>query len=346
MPLPLDGITVADLSHALAGPFCTQQLHLLGPSRGASIMSNLAASLGRSGVWVDHVTYIDPVPVSINIPGIGEVADGPMRVTQNVIFADDYWRSDNNITTGFDGQPVRGAYNVELTMVQQENAGDPHVGAGAYYIATIDPNEPIVSPAMSSWFQGTKQRPARDQTGYRFSRIVGGGRSRAGISKEFGGPARRDAVKQRGAQWANIDAVKVVGSRRQFTLGDRFNVSFRFNDSDSASNVTLAIDDDRNPYNGWSATIARRKYDASDTPLTKRVGINTATRAAGTYFIAAMIKDAAGHVRYAYSPDSIELATAAAPTSRWLATRATVLHPTDDLCTDRSIAALTDAVIP
>ena len=29
-PLPLDGIRVADLTHALSGSFCTQQLHLLG----------------------------------------------------------------------------------------------------------------------------------------------------------------------------------------------------------------------------------------------------------------------------------------------------------------------------
>ena len=29
-PLPLEGVRVADLTHALAGSFCTQQLHLLG----------------------------------------------------------------------------------------------------------------------------------------------------------------------------------------------------------------------------------------------------------------------------------------------------------------------------
>jgi hypothetical protein len=322
-PTPTIGQAVADymLKHRLV----EQQLHLLGPSRGASIMSNLAGELGRSGVWVDHVTYIDPVPVNIPIPGFGDLVDGPMRVTENVVYADDYWRSDDNIATGFDGQPVRGAYNVELTMVQQENAGDPHVGAGAYYIATIDPNEPIVSPVMSSWFQGTKQRPARDQTGYRFSRIVGGGRSRAGVSKEFGGVAKRDAVNERGAQWPNIDAVKVVGTRRQFVIGDRFNVSFRFNDSDSATSVTLAIDNDRNPYNNWVETIARRNYAKRATPDIQRVGIKTATLGGGTYFLAARIKDASGHVRYAYSPYSIDLAAtsgsarSAAPPTRVVA---------------------------
>src|SRR4051794_41052262 len=169
--MPTTTIADAVSDYMLKHHLVEQQLHLLGPSRGASIMSNLTADLGRSGVWVDHVTYIDPVPVSIPIPGIGDVADGPMRVTKNVVYADDFWRSDNNSATGFDGQPVRGAYNVELTLVQQENAGDPPGGPGPYSVATIAPTEPIVSPAMSSWFQGTRDRPARDQTGYRFSRI-------------------------------------------------------------------------------------------------------------------------------------------------------------------------------
>ena len=30
MTLPLNGIKVVDLTHALSGSFCTQQLHLLG----------------------------------------------------------------------------------------------------------------------------------------------------------------------------------------------------------------------------------------------------------------------------------------------------------------------------
>src|SRR4029079_16318807 len=126
-----------------------QQLHLLGPSRGASIMSNLAGALGRSGVWVDHVTYVDPVPVTITIPGIGELADGPMRVTENVVFADDYWRSDNNVATGFDGQPVDGAHNVSLNNTVQADHGDidPHTGVGLYYISTVQPSGPLAPGA-------------------------------------------------------------------------------------------------------------------------------------------------------------------------------------------------------
>jgi hypothetical protein len=253
------------------------------------------------------VTYIDPVPANIPIPGLGDLADGPMRVTENIIYADNFWRSDEKILTGFDGQSVRGAFNIELEMVEDENLGDPHVGAGAYYVATIDPNEPIVPPALASWFSGTREAPARDRTGYRFSRIVGGGRSRAGVSREFEGVARRDGVSERGEQFPNIDAVKVVGSRRQFTIGQRFHLSYRFNDRDSAANIAFVLDDDRNPYNNWVETVARRNVAARVTPTIKRIGVDTAGRDAGTYFLAARIKDADGQVRYAYAPYAIEL---------------------------------------
>jgi hypothetical protein len=262
-------------------------------------------------VWVDHVTYIDPVPAGAAVPGLGDLIDGKMKVTENVLFADNYWRSDDNIASGFDGQPVRGAYNVELTMVQDDHFGDPHVGAGAYYIATVDPSEPIVPPAMSSWFAGTRERPARDRIGYKFSRIAGGARPRSGVSAGFDGTARRDGVDRDGSQWSNIDGLKVVGSQRQFAVGERFKISYRFNDADSNSNVAIVIDDDRNPYNNWVATLARRDYAAQEEPIILRLRVGKSNLDAGEYFLAARIKDDAGHVRYAYAPYAIELTDAA-----------------------------------
>jgi hypothetical protein len=303
LPTPLIASAVAD--YMVDARLVEQQLHLAGPSRGASVISNLAAALGRRGVWIDQVTYIDPVPVNVPIPGLGDLVDGPMRVTENVLFADNYWRSDGNILTGFDGQPVDGAYNVELRVVERDNFGDPHVGAGAYYIATVDPNEPIVPPAKSSWFRGSS--PARDRTGYRFSRIGGGARPTAGVSAGFDGVAPRDRVARSGPQWPNIDGLKVVGGQRRFTIGEEFTISYRFNDGDSPMNIAFVLDDDRNPYNNWVSTLARRDFGARQTPTLRRAGVETWPLDAGTYFLGARVKDAAGHVRYAYAPYSIDL---------------------------------------
>src|ERR1051326_836389 len=85
------------------GPLVEQELALGGPSRGASIMSSLAERFGTHGIWVDQVTYLDPVPIPL--------LDESMMVTENVIFADNYWRSDGNpFNTDFDGQAVDGAH--------------------------------------------------------------------------------------------------------------------------------------------------------------------------------------------------------------------------------------------
>ena len=311
--VPTTAIARAVAQYMLRNGLVEQQLHLAGPSRGASVISNLAAELGERGVWVDHVTYLDPVPAGAAVPIFGDLIDGEMRVTENVLFADNYWRSDGDITTGFDGQSVRGAYNVELTMVEEDNFGDPHVGAGVYYIATVDPNEPIVPPAKESWYAGTRDRPARDRTGYKFSRIAGGARPRDGVSAGFDGTARRDGVDRDGSQWSNIDGLKVLGSRRQFAVGERFKISYRFNDADSNANVAIVIDNDRNPYNNWVATLARRDYAAQEEPLIRRLLVGKSNLDAGEYFLAARIKDDAGHVRYAYAPYSIELTGTAGP---------------------------------
>src|SRR5207249_11990855 len=91
--LPTTATAAAVSDYMLSHELVEQELHLAGPRRGASVFSNLAAAFAKRGVWVDQVTYIDPVPANVNIPGVGDLGDGPMRVTQNVKFADDYWRS-------------------------------------------------------------------------------------------------------------------------------------------------------------------------------------------------------------------------------------------------------------
>ena len=287
-----------------------QELHLAGPSRGASVMSNLAGSLGESGVWVDHVTYIDPVPAGAVIPGIGDVADGPMRVTENVIFADDYWRSDDNVATGFDGQPVDGAHNASLNDTVQKDHGDidPHTGAGLYYISTVDPSGPLAPGAKSSWFGGS--HPDRNETGYVFSRIVGGARPADGIGANFGGAAHRDGVDESGAQWANITQLGLRGGVTSVPRGKSIQVGFRFGDADSKSTVSIFLDKDQNPYNGNTVTrLARRTYNA--TPMGgARLSGTTVEAPNGNYFVYAQIADSSGHVRYTYLRDRLTITTA------------------------------------
>jgi hypothetical protein len=84
---------------------------------------------------------------------------------------------DDNVATGFDGQPVDGAHNVSLNNTVQADHGDidPHTGAGLYYISTVDPSGAL---ALARGHPGSAGAdPDRNETGYVFSRIVGGARS-------------------------------------------------------------------------------------------------------------------------------------------------------------------------
>jgi Ca2+-binding RTX toxin-like protein len=303
LPTSVPARVVAE--YLLANRLLEQQVHLAGPSRGGSLVSNLAIELAKRDLWVDHVTYIDPVPAEAVVPGV--VIDGPMRVADNVIFADNYWRSDNNVFNGFDGQHVDGAHEGNLNAtVQADNFGDPHVGAGAYYIATIDPSEPIVPPAKESWFQGTAAAPARDETGYAFSRIAGGDRPLDGAHPLFGGPAHRDAVARMGTQWANVYDLSVVGATT-LPAGQALTVKFRYGDTDSNPTVSVFLDRDRNPYNGNSVTrFARQSFPARGNAGEWLSGTTVEARP-GEYFVYARITDAEGHVRYAYATDSINV---------------------------------------
>jgi Ca2+-binding RTX toxin-like protein len=301
-------IASAAADYMLANGLVEQQIHLAGPSRGASVVSNLAAALGERGVWIDQVTYIDPVPVEIPLVG-----DGPMRVTDNIVFADDYWRSDNNIATGFDGQPVDGAHNVSLNnTVQIDNDGDPHVGAGAYYVSTVDPTAPIVSPAKASWFKGTADAPARDKTGYYFSRIAGGARPADGVSAAFGGSASRDGVDRSGTQWANVSDVTLIGGEFTVAAGKTIRVGLRYGDADTAMTVSVYLDRDQNPYNGNTVTRIARRSLAKAAMGGVRVSGTTVEADPGTYFVYAQIADKAGHVRYAYNRTALKLTSPSA----------------------------------
>src|SRR5687768_15494284 len=66
--VPTTAVARAVADYMVGNRLVEQQLHLAGPSRGASVVSNLAAELGARGVWVDHVTYIDPVPAGAAVP--------------------------------------------------------------------------------------------------------------------------------------------------------------------------------------------------------------------------------------------------------------------------------------
>jgi hypothetical protein len=341
LPTTTTAMAVAD--YMMSNGLVEQQIHLAGPSRGGSLVSSLAHALGRRGVWVDHVTYIDPVPATI--PGTGLGIDPPMRVSENVAFADNYWRSDRNILTGFDGQHVNGAHEGNLNnTVQRDHDGDPHEGAGAYYIATIDPDEPIVSPAKASWFRGTADAPARDRTGYFFSRIVGGVRPRDGLHPSHFGTAHRDGVpRSPRPQWANVADLGLLGNERSVPAGTALRMVLRHGDADSTQRIAVFLDRDRNPYNDNNALrMTTGRLSPTSSVARSRTTGQTRGAAPGTYYIYAQVTDPEGHIRYAYARRPLTITRAAGTAAADRLAAATMLTTSDARVAGSLLAAATD----
>jgi hypothetical protein len=61
-------------------PLAELPLHLIGHSRGASVVSEISRELGKRGVWVDHLTFLDPVPVA-------SYGDAAVQVWENILYA-------------------------------------------------------------------------------------------------------------------------------------------------------------------------------------------------------------------------------------------------------------------
>jgi hypothetical protein len=296
-------------------------IHLIGHSRGASMVSAISRSLGARGIWVDQNTYLDPHPVD----GVNDMAgvnfgDQPMLVYDNVLFADNYWRSDGDVNNlDSDGESVPGAYDLDLNNIVQTNySGSAHMAVTAYYHGTIDLSADTNGdhPVIGAWYGDSPQMPARDQTGFAFSRIGNLKRPAEGVASNLGGTASRVAAGQRGKQWGNLANMRVLGGST-LARGTRATLRFVRQDRDGGDTLTVFLDEDCNPYNGTTVkTLHHMSMDKASSATAARISIPTDGLSAGTYYLGAQIADGNGHLRFAYAGPLVLSAAAPAKARR------------------------------
>jgi hypothetical protein len=305
-------------------PLASMPLHLVGHSRGASVMAELARILGAQGLWVDHVTTLDPYPLGLN-------GDPPMVNYVNVLFADNYWQNIDAPS----GQPLSGAYNRHLTyLTGGYPAGSSHSDTHLWYHGTVDLKTPaednlamITSTERATWW--TAIEAAGTNAGFLYSLIGGGnrlnslepagagnGRISDGINKiwDFGAglAANRTGLPQNNGVWPNLIRLNLTGTTN-FSVGEPIPLAFyhQYGTSTAAvATIRFYLDADENPYNGNEIQVLQGTVSGTGPSQvfysTLNLSPDPATTLPGTYAVFARIGDAP-RTRYLYAPQKVVL---------------------------------------
>ncbi len=321
--------------HALA----ELSIHLIGHSRGGSLICEMSRLLGTNGVWVDHLTTLDPHP--LNNDGFSDfpytVIDAPAHTYQNVLFHDNYFQKLNTIANG---EPVVGAYIRQLTNLDGGYGGltGSHSDVHLWYHGTVDLQTPaddsvasITAVERQNWWNNYETQGSF--AGFYYSRIAGGdrlstdrpagaGQIRDGYNQSWdlglGVANNRTVLSTNQGNWPNLIKLDLVGTNL-VAHGQNCSVTFYYQwarpDTTNAL-VSLFLDDDFNPSNGNENLLRALPVTGTTAnqigsgPLTFTVD---ATNAAPGYHSLFGKITALGRTRYLYAPQILTVMSSFAP---------------------------------
>jgi hypothetical protein len=331
-----------DGRNPLTGP-----IHLIGHSRGGSVMCEVSKLLGESGVWVDHLTTLDPHPVE-------SLGDAPARLWESVSFADNYHQSSMHPR----GQIMSGAYNrsdLALAIMFGGYGGFVrlHSNVHFWYHGTLNTDTNASNGEVT--FTGTQMRSAwyapsealGTRTGYWLSRLGGGtvnrnvgefatGRVNFGPSKQ---PLNRAKLLRdlSGNTWPSIIDVQRRSVNKSSTGIETFKSWIRYQDFDSTATITVKLDYDRNPTpSPGDILFASNQFKTRASHTVAATGWNTETREiewntsgvpSGTYWVNTEISDGV-RTRSFYDLQSITVTNTGTPPGTGGGTNPVVTVPT------------------
>jgi hypothetical protein len=305
-------------------PLVELPLHLVGHSRGGSVVTEMARLLGAQGVWVDHVTTLDPVPVSFPFN------DADVFTYANVLFADNYWQTLSSPS----GKALSGAYNRRLLSLPggySSSHSDVHLWYhGTIELTTADitvDGATIGAAERGTWWTATEA--AGSAAGFRYGLIgrgdrlssvepagAGNGRISDGFNKRWdlgGGVANnRTALPVNSGLWPN--AIRfVLTNADPVSAGGTFAATLYHQSGSVASgnvDVRIFLDTDFNPYDGIGIEVDQRLLANTGTGnvilSSLNVNVNPTTVAPGNYAVCARIHDGV-RTRYLYASEMLEV---------------------------------------
>ena len=313
-------------------------LHFIGHSRGASLLFEVARLLGAQGIWIDHVTSIDPHPLNNDYDDslFTTVVDAPAVPYKNVLFADNYYQVNSSFL-GLDpsGQYVPGAYNRRLTVTSGGYGGiaPNHSNTHLWYHGTIDHETPasdgaatITESQRDAWW--TEPEAMGAEAGYFFSRAGEGDRlstdaPNGGTNQVVNGfnqwfdlgageePNRVELPANTGA-WPNALTIHVDPAPAG---GGVPRVALQYQAGGAGlSPVFVAIfaDPDSNPYSNNAFALSTRELPATGANAVGSASFELAAVGQlqpGVYSIGAVIQTGANS-RYLYARNSITVSDA------------------------------------
>ncbi len=305
-------------------------LHLVGHSRGGSVVTEMARLLGAQGVWVDHVTTLDPDPVSL-------FNDPAMKNYANILFADNYWQNMGDGLIVPNGQAIPGAYNRQLTNL---NGGysSSHSDTHLWYHGTIDWTTPItvdsamiLSAQRTTWWTAFEE--AGTNAGILYSLIGGGdrfstnapagagnGRIVDGYNKVWdlgaglavNASTNRAALPSDNGVWPNLLRFDLTGAT-SVAIGEPVPLAFYYQfapNTSAVATVQFFLDADSNPYDGNETEVFSTTVSGTGTNVVMygalSVSANPAVTLPGVYSVFARISDGT-RTRYLYAPEKVTL---------------------------------------
>lgn len=311
-------------------PLAELPLHLIGHSRGASVVSEISRELGKRGVWVDHLTLLDPVPVDL-------FGDAAVAVWENVLYADNFYQRLNSVFLDPQGNAVSGAYNRRLLNLSGANAS-AHSDVHLWYHGTIelgtpatDTQQTITSTIRSNWWTAAESSGAT--AGFHYSRIGGGDRLssatpagsgtdaiHAGYNRLWdlgaGTGTNRSLVTGKNALWPSLVTVRRT-TPASLPAGTAFGLELRHQSDDASAGapvLTVTLDPDANPWNGNEIAIDTRPLPASGPAnvLTSQLAIPVPVSLAGSYRIGCRIQQS-GRTRHLQAAGTLAVTPALPP---------------------------------